>query len=220
MTGWQAGPVSCCSAAVARHTPFLEHSMAVSQHLSPKAGQAGGWSPGLGDHSCCHSQHSHSLPGSGHMTCVTQVASPTLCGDDSEARLAEATWEESSGLRAHASPHPLSCGAGWHSPGARESDNRAPPWGCPPPTPTPSMGTEKQRPLPPSFSLWQPKRHLVQRLFQRNPAQQQPGFTSLTSGHLHINTCLPLKENDGHLMPICSLSKRQTDISPPEKSEF
>lgn len=33
------------------------------------------------------------------MTCVTQVASPTLCADDSEAHLAEATWAESFGLR-------------------------------------------------------------------------------------------------------------------------
>lgn len=140
MTGWQAGPVSCCSAAVARHAPFLEHSMAVSQHLSPKAGQAGGWSPGLGDHSCCHSQHSHSLPGSGHMTCVTQVASPTLCGDDSEARLAEATWEESSGLRAHASPHPLSCGGGVAQPRSTGVRQQGSSLGLPTPNPHPEHG--------------------------------------------------------------------------------
>lgn len=190
MTGCRVGSISCYSAAVAQHIPFLEHSMAMSQHLSPKPGQAGGWSLGLGDHSCCHSQHTRCQPGSGHVTCVTQVASPTLCADDSAAHLAEATWAESFGLRGPCVSFLslLEGGVGGRcGPGAQKSVNRAPPWGCSPPTPTLRTRREKQRPFPPSFSLWQPKRHLVQRLFQRNPAQQQPSSTSLTSGRFHIH---------------------------------
>lgn len=49
--------------------------MAVGQRFGPKPGQACGRSPGLGDQSCCYLLHSHCLPGSGHLACITQVAS-------------------------------------------------------------------------------------------------------------------------------------------------
>ena len=43
----------------------------------------------LGAHSHCHPWHAQCLPGSGHFTHVTPVASSTLPGDDSEAHMAE-----------------------------------------------------------------------------------------------------------------------------------
>jgi hypothetical protein len=69
--------------------------MAGSQHISPKVGQADGRSPGLGDCSCCYFRHIP-LPARlrGHFTCILQVVSSILHGDDSEAYLAEVTQEE------------------------------------------------------------------------------------------------------------------------------
>lgn len=218
MTGWQASSISCYSAAVAQHIPFLECSMAVSQPLSPKPGQAGGWrwSPGLDDHSCCHSQHPRCLLGSGHVTCITQVHHlPSV------VMIVRPTWLRPCGRNhldseAHVSPYLLSWWVGWCSPFAQKAANRAPPWAHPlPTTSTPRMGREKQRLFLQASVSGSPNAIWCKEYFKEiQPSNSQASPASPLDIYIFINTCLPLKENDGHLTPICSLSKRQTDIYP------
>ena len=81
------GPWPLCG--VARPcVPSAEHSMAVSLHLYPnQLRMVGGVRAGR--HSHRHPWLAQCLPGSGHFTHASPVASSTLHGDDSEAHVAE-----------------------------------------------------------------------------------------------------------------------------------
>ena len=103
----------------------------------------------------------------------------------------------------------------WPRPRGR-SQRTAPSWTGPR-----KVEREEWRTAPLSLHLLQPKCQpvfLCKKKRGRNPAKlQQPDLWAI---YIFINTCLPLQENNGHLMPICSLSKRQTDVCPPGKSDF
>lgn len=151
--------------------------MALRQLLSPKPGQAGGWSPGPGDHSCCHSGHTHHPPGLGHFTCIMQVAPSTLCGDGSEAtRGNHPDWE--------------ACVCPLNPPSqGRPSRTEISQWGPSPGLPAEDRegrakicSSERQ-----FLAAQRPSGPWCKKIFLRNPVQRWPSVPGLTSGYLHIH---------------------------------